>query len=512
MLASYRNSAASMTAQHKTDAVAPPKTNLRVILAGLMLVMGLAAMDQSIVNTALPRITADLGGVAHLSWVVTAFMLTSTVTTPLYGKLSDMYGRRLMILSSIAVFLTGSILCGAAQSMLQLIMFRALQGLGAGGLMTLSQTIIGDVVSPRERPRYQGLFTGVFAISSLAGPLIGGGLTTALSWRWVFYVNLPLGAVALTLILMGLNKNVAGRRHAIDYTGALLLTTATSALLLLLSWGISQTGSPLPAMGLGAVAIVGAWLFFVQERRAPEPILSLALFRNRTFAVGATATAVMAFAMMGALVFLPVYLQLAMGQSPIQAGLIVMPQIVGMMLSSIFGGRAVSRLGRVKPFLMGGVFIEASALWALAIAAAFAAPTWVFSIVTFSLGTGMGIGMPNAVTAVQNSMKRENMGVATGVMGFVRSLGGTLGVTLAGAVMSFVLHRITGGAVDAGQMHALLHQGAVTEAHQDLASAYRHAIEASFFMSGVIMSGAFALVCTLPNDNLRERESLKPAS
>jgi EmrB/QacA subfamily drug resistance transporter len=493
------------------------KGELRVVLVGLMLVMGLAAMDQNVVNTALPRITADLGGVAHLSWVVTAFLLTATISTPLYGKLSDMYGRRRMMVISISVFLLASILCGLSRSMLQLIGFRALQGLGAGGLMTLSQTIIGDLVTPRERGRYQGLFTGVFAISSVAGPLIGGALTTALSWRWVFYVNLPLGGMALVLILLGLHGSKARRRHVVDYPGAALLTAGTSSLLLLLSWGLSE-GSDLARLVLAVGALGAGLLFLRQEARAAEPILSLAMFANRTFAVGATATSIMAFAMMGALVFLPLYLQLVLGQSPIQAGLIVTPQIVGMLLSSIVGGRAVSALGRVKPFLVSGVLLEAASLAGLAVGAGWAFPPWFFSIVVFTLGLGMGIGMPNAVTAVQNAVDRRDMGIATGAMAFVRALGGAVGVALSGGVVAFVLKLALGHQFSNAQLHALIQDGArlmsgvASHPHAPLLQAYRHAIETSFWVSAVMMAAALALVCTLPNDDLRGPEAADPAS
>ncbi len=489
------------------------KGGFGVVLMGLMLAMGLAAMDQSIVNTALPRITADLGGVTRLSWVVTAFLLSSTISTPLYGKLSDMYGRRRLMTVSISIFLAGSILCGLAHSMLQLIAFRAVQGLGAGGLLTLSQTVVGDLVSPRERGRYQGLFSGVFAISSVAGPVIGGGLTMALSWRWVFYVNLPLGALALVLIVSGLKGGGATRRHAVDYPGAILLAACAASILLLFSWGLSQEGSTLLRLGLGGAAVASTALVILQERRAAEPILDLRLFAIRTFTVGVSASATMAFAMMGSLVFLPLYIQLVLGRSPLAAGLVVTPQIAGMLLTSIVGGRAVSRVGRVKPFLVSGVGLEVLALWGLGVAAALAAPAWLFSVIVFTLGLGMGIGMPNAVTAVQNAVDSRQMGAAIGAMSFMRSLGGAAGVSLSGGVMSLVLVLTLGHAVDAAQVHAVLHGGAKAfagvsaAARTDLVHAYRRAIEASFLLSGAIMTAAFVLVCTMPDDDLRGREA-----
>jgi MFS family permease len=257
----------------------PPVRRLRLTFAGLMLAMAIAALDQNIVNTALPRVTSDLGGLAHLSWIVTAFMLTSTATAPLYGKLSDTHGRRLLFVVSITVFLIGSALCGMAQSMTGLILFRALQGLGAGGLMTLAQATIGDLVAPRDRGRYQGLFTSVFAVSSVAGPLLGGMLTTELSWRWVFYVNLPIGAAALALIVAQLPPPPAARHHRLDYEGALVLTGGSTATLLLLSrGGVAMGWLSAPALGLAALALLLFVLFALQERRAAEPILGYICF------------------------------------------------------------------------------------------------------------------------------------------------------------------------------------------------------------------------------------------
>ncbi|MBN8909013.1 MAG: MFS transporter, partial [Rhodospirillales bacterium] len=288
-----------------------PRRQLRIVLTGALLAMVLAALDQNIVNTALPRMAGDLGGLAHLSWVVTAFMLTSTTTTPLYGKLSDIYGRRQLFFVAILVFLAGSLLCGIAQNMGQIIAFRALQGLGAGGLLTLAQAAIGDVVSPRERPKYQGWFTGTFALSSVAGPLLGGFITSALSWRWVFYVNIPVGAAALVMIAIGLRKRPSGQARPVDYPGALLLTGATTALLLLLAWGGTEFAwLSLPTVGLVAAVIVLAGLFARQELRAPEPLVRLPLFRNPIFARGVSVSGMMAFAMLGSTVFLPLYFQL----------------------------------------------------------------------------------------------------------------------------------------------------------------------------------------------------------
>ena len=408
-------------------------------MAGALLAMMLAALDQNIVNTALPRMVGDLGGMAHLSWVVTAFMLTATTTTPLYGKLSDIYGRRTLFFVAILIFLVGSLLCGAAQSMGQIIAFRALQGLGAGGLLVLAQAAIGDVVSPRERPRYQGLFTGTFALSSVAGPLLGGLITSALSWRWVFYVNLPIGVLALVMIGIGLRKPPSGQVRPIDYAGALLLACATAMLLLFLAWG----GSAFPwlsldSAGMLALTAVLIGLFLWRESRAPEPLIRLPLFRNPVFARGVAVGGMMSFAMLGSTVFLPLYFQLVLGMDPAVAGLMMLPQVAGMLFSSIVGGRIVSRLGRTKPFLLAGLTLEASALMSLAVFAFIGAAPAVFLISMGALGLGMGIGMPNLTTSVQNAVAHRELGAATG----------------GDDVLPFARRRFRGGGVRHHHVHA----------------------------------------------------------
>lgn len=479
--------------------------------------MVLAALDQNIVNTALPRMAADLGGMAHLSWVVTAFMLTATTTTPIYGKLSDIYGRRTLFFVAILIFLAGSLLCGAAQSMGQIIAFRAIQGLGAGGLLTLAQAAIGDVVSPRDRPRYQGLFTGTFALSSVAGPLLGGFITQALSWRWVFYVNLPVGALALAMIAIGLRKPPSGRARPIDYAGAVLLAGATAALLLLLAWG----GTEFPWASRDSVALVGVTaallgLFVWREASAPDPMIRLPLFRNRIFARGVAVGGMMSFAMLGSTVFLPLYFQLVLGMDPAVAGLMMLPQVACMLLSSVIGGRIVTRLGRNKPFLLAGLGLEAVALGSLAVFAFFAAPAAVFLISMGSLGLGMGMGMPNLTTAVQNAVSHRELGAATGAMSFVRSLGGALGVATSGTIMA---SRLADAFAAAGlDVHALtehrLRAMGQFSASQPAAvgTAYRTALTGCFLLSGVVMTVAFLLVLGLPEIMLREEiEETAPA-
>ncbi len=496
---------------------ATPALRFRTVLAGALLSMMLAALDQNIVNTALPRMVGELGGMAHLSWVVTAFMLTSTTTTPLYGKLSDLYGRRRLFFVAISLFLVGSLMCGAAQSMGQLIGFRALQGLGAGGLLVLAQAVIGDVVTPRQRPRYQGLFTGTFALSSVAGPLLGGVITSALSWRWVFYVNLPIGLLAMALIAIGLRRAPPGPTRRIDYVGALLLAGATTALLLLLAWG----GTEFPwesldslALALGTAVLIGLFLWW--ELRAPEPLIRLALFRNAVFARGVAVGGMMTFAMLGSTVFLPLYFQLVLGMSPAVAGMMMLPQVAGMLLSSVIGGQIVSRLGRNRPFLLAALGLEAVALASLALFASIAAGPAAFLVSMGALGLGMGMGMPNLTTAVQNAVAHRELGAATGAMAFIRSLGGAVGVAASGTIMASRLSAALagggvgggagGGGIDLGHLteRGIEAMAAMSPAQQAaVGAAYRTALTGCFLLSGVVMTAAFLLVLGLPEQRLR---------
>lgn len=502
--------AASLVATPPSPAAPIPAARLRTVMAGALLAMVLAALDQNIVNTALPRMVGDLGGMAHLSWVVTAFMLTSTTTTPLYGKLSDIYGRRVLFFVAILLFLAGSLLCGAAQSMGQLIAFRALQGLGAGGLLVLAQAAIGDVVSPRQRPRYQGLFTGTFALASIAGPLLGGFITAALSWRWVFYVNLPVGILALVMIATGLRSPPSGQVRPIDYAGALLLTGATATLLLLLAWGgtvFPWASADSAALAAVTAALIG--LFIWRETRAPEPLIRLALFRNPVFARGVAVGGMMVFAMLGSTVFLPLYFQLVLGMDPAAAGAMMLPQVVGMVLTSVIGGRIVARLGRNKPFLLAGLGLEAAALASLAAFAFIAATPGAFLVSMGALGLGMGMGMPNLTTAVQNAVAYRELGAATGAMTFARSLGGALGVAASGAIMSARLASAFAGAgstavADNLAEHGMQTLSQLTPVQQaGVSTAYRTALAGCFLLSAVVMTAALLLVLGLPELKLR---------
>lgn len=487
----------------ETSSAYSPTTRILVFI-GLIMTMIMGALDQSIVSTALPTIVSDLGGLAHMSWVVTAFMLTSTIATPMYGKLSDMFGRRPFLAFSIGAFLFASLLCGIAQNMWQLILFRGLQGVGAGGLMTLSQTVIGDMVTPQQRGRYQGLFTGAFAVSSVTGPFLGGVLTSALSWRWVFLVNLPIGLLAFALIMFSLPAGRSEAKPQIDYLGAGLLSIATAGFLLLFnSVGTSLAWtSPLTFLLFG-LSLAVFYLFIRQEKQAPEPLINLGLLRIANFSVCVAATGIMSFAMMGSLVFLPLYYQLVLGQTPATSGLMMLPQVGTMLVSSILGGIVSSKTQRYELLLAIGVGIEFSALSLIAYCAHHGAPPLFFLISLGCLGVGMGIGMPNATVIIQNSVPGNALGIATAMMSFIRSLGGSLGVALSGGVMALTLQHQLQAMADKIDISAFLEKGMVAlqalspAMHAQVTEAYKGAISASLSVSSSFMLLAFLMVVGL---------------
>ncbi|HEY8029900.1 MAG TPA: MDR family MFS transporter [Gaiellaceae bacterium] len=408
----------------------------RVIFSALMLVVLLAALDQTIVSTALPTIVGDLGGLSHLSWVVTAYLLTSTVSGPLYGKFGDLYGRKIVIQAAIVIFLVGSALCGIAQNMAELISFRALQGLGAGGLVVVAIAVIGDIIPPRDRGRYQGLFGGVFGVATVIGPLIGGFFVDNLSWRWIFYVNLPVGVIAFVVIGATFHAPAERVQHAIDYLGAALLAGGLACLVLLTSLGGTTYGWGSPQIVvLGIAGIVMLVLFPYAERRASEPILPLSLFRNRIFVVSSAVGFIIGVALFGSITFLPLFLQIVRGRNPTSSGLQLTPMMAGLLITSIVGGQIISRTGRYRPFPIVGTAIATVGM-ALLTLLNVRTTTLTTSLYVLVIGFGLGMVMQVLVLAVQNAVEPRVMGVATSGSIMFRQIGGSVGIAAFGAIFS----------------------------------------------------------------------------
>lgn len=418
--------------------IAIPKRRFHLALAGLLLVMSLSALDSNIVGPALPRIISDLGQVGELSWVLTIFLLTSTAATPVYGKLSDMHGRRPLVTVAVLVFLAGSALCGLAQSMPQLLAGRAFQGLGAGGLMTLTQITMSDLVSPRARGSYQGLFGAVFTLASLAGAPLGGLITEAWSWRWIFYVNVPFGLAALALIWMGLPPGRRSSEHRIDFAGILMVLTISTCLLAALSLGPSLGWGSTFVLGLLAVALALGVTLVPLEKRHPEPLFPPSVISNRIWQVATLVSAAMTMAVFGALAFFPLFLQVVAGLSPAASGLVMTPMAAGLTLSLLLGGRRISRTGRYRRQTLAGVATVTLSLlalgWATSASLGGMAPGLMAALLFFT-GAGLGLLMPGLTVALQNAVPPGDIGTATASSGFFRSLAGAFGIAAAGAIV-----------------------------------------------------------------------------
>jgi EmrB/QacA subfamily drug resistance transporter len=487
---------------------------LKPVFAALMLGMLLAALDQTIVSTALPTIVGDLGGVSHLSWVVTSYLLASTISTPLYGKLGDMYGRKGWFQFAIVIFLAGSALSGASQSMTELVLFRALQGLGAGGLMVGAQAIIGDLVPPRDRGRYMGLMGSVFAFASVVGPLLGGFFVDALSWRWVFYVNLPIGVVALVVTATRLHLPPRERsQHRVDYLGSALLAAGATSLILLTTWGGNQYAwNSATIIGLGIAGVTLLVLFVFQERRAREPVIPLTLFRSGPFSVVSGVSFLVGLAMFGALTFLPLFLQVVDGASPTGSGLLMLPLMAGLLTASILSGRLITRIGRYKVFPVVGAAIITVGMYLLSLLHVDTTRV-TSSLYMLVIGVGIGTVMPVLVLVAQNAAPPRDMGAATSTATFFRSIGGSVGVAVFGAIFAAQLGTqiaklVPGGGLQHFDSHSLLGSPSAIRSlppkvHEPLLHAFANSLHTVFLWGMALAFLAFLLTLALKEVPLR---------
>ena len=423
----------------------PPREVL-IVLPGLLMAILLAMLDNLIVSTALPRIVGDLGGVAHLSWVVTAYILASTITTPFYGKLGDMYGRKKFFIAAIIIFLAGSALSGLSQSMAELIAFRAIQGLGAGGLMVGAMATLGDIVAPRERGRYMSYMMVVMMLATIGGPLLGGFITTSFSWRWIFYINIPLGGAALVYLLATLHVPAKKVSHKVDYLGGSLLAVAATALILLATWGGTQYawGSP-QIIGLALLTVAAGVAFYVTEMRAAEPMMPLHVYRNRNFSLSMAMTFLTGLAMFGAMTFLPLFQQTVQGESPTVSGLALTPMMLGVTVTSIVAGQVTTKTGRYKVFPILGGAIMAVGMFLLA-GLGVGTSRLTSALFYVVLGLGMGFLMQMVSLIAQNSVEQKDMGVASSARMFFQQIGGSLGVAAFGALFARQLTTSLGAA------------------------------------------------------------------
>ncbi|MCA0043068.1 MDR family MFS transporter [Celeribacter litoreus] len=486
-------------------------TSARLVIPSVAVLMLLAALDQTIVSTALPTIVADLGGLEHLSWVVTAYILASTVVAPLYGKVGDLFGRRNVVIFAVVIFLIGSALCGVATNMPFLIGARALQGLGGGGLFVLALSIIGDVIPPRERGRVQGLFAGVFGVASVAGPLLGGWFVDAFSWHWIFYINLPFGILALLGFTFGFHKQTERVSHKIDYAGAVALTLALSSIVILTALGGVEFGWTDPiALGIVALFFASLIAFALIEQRAQEPIIPLSLFKNNVFTVTSLVSFVTGAVMFGSLTFIPVFLQLAKGQSATVSGLQLIPMTLGMLIASTGSGRYMTATGRYRRLPIFGLgFVSVAVLTLTQLTADL--PSAVLWGALLLLGLGMGSTIPVMTTAVQNAVKRTQIGTATAAGLMFRQVGGSIAVALFGALFAARFAALMGtSGIEVGNVSELgpkAISGLSGAVQSEIATNVAVALHPIYAIATALAVTGFIIACFMREIPLQTRES-----
>ncbi len=486
---------------------------VKLIIFALMTGMLLAALDQTIVATALPTIVADLHGASHLSWVVTAYLLATTVSTPLWGKLGDLYGRKGFFQIAIVIFLIGSALSGLSNSMIELISFRALQGLGSGGLIIGATAIIGDVASPRERGKYQGLFGAVFGLASVIGPLLGGVCVEHLSWRWIFYINVPVGAIALVIITKQVPANLSKIHHTIDYLGALLITLAATGMVLYTSLGgVSYAWSDPFMVALMVASIIVAGMFVWVEYKAKEPVLPLHLFNNRTFTVGTIVSFLLGLAMFGSIVFLPLYFQDARGASPTISGLDLLPMLVGLVVASIGSGQLIVKTGKYRMYPIVGTLMMTLGMILFTLIK-LDSSSLTIDLYMLIFGFGLGMTLQVVVLAAQNAAPYKELGAATSGVTFFRTIGGSFGTAVFGAIFSNVIvsrlktalpHRELSSAIATGNVTPSTLSHLPVSIRSAIATTYSSGIHVVFEIAIPLTLAAFIAALFLPHIELRK--------